>query len=77
MLAMRPHTSSFDVTTSVDLQEVDNAVNQARKEIAHYRPFARPLAANVGGFLDDPPLSMGEDTDTALGGRQAFRRTKF
>jgi len=26
-------TQSFDVTTSVDLQEVDNAVNQARKEI--------------------------------------------
>lgn len=27
-------TSSFDVSTGVDLQEVDNAVNQARKEIA-------------------------------------------
>ncbi len=27
-------TSSFDISTSVDLQEVDNAVNQARKEIA-------------------------------------------
>ena len=27
-------TSSFDVSTGVDLQEVDNAVNQAHKEIA-------------------------------------------
>jgi hypothetical protein len=27
-------TNSFDVSTGVDLQEVDNAVNQARKEIA-------------------------------------------
>lgn len=27
-------TSSFDVTTGVDLQEVDNAVNQAHKEVA-------------------------------------------
>ena len=26
--------NSFDVTTGVDLQEVDNAVNQADKEIA-------------------------------------------
>ena len=26
-------TSSFDVTTGVDLQEVDNAVNQAQKEV--------------------------------------------
>jgi len=28
--------SSFDVTTGVDLQEVDNAVNQAQKEIAQF-----------------------------------------
>ena len=27
--------SSFDVTTGVDLQEVDNAINQAQKEIGH------------------------------------------
>ena len=27
-------TSSFDVSTGVDLQEVDNAVNQAMKEVA-------------------------------------------
>ena len=26
-------TSSFDISTGVDLQEVDNAVNQATKEI--------------------------------------------
>lgn len=31
--------SSFDVTTGVDLQEVDNAVNQARKEIAQRYDF--------------------------------------
>lgn len=32
-------TNSFDVTTSVDLQEVDNAVNQAQKEIAQRYDF--------------------------------------
>lgn len=31
--------SSFDVTTGVDLQEVDNAVNQAQKEIAQRYDF--------------------------------------
>jgi cyclic-di-GMP-binding protein len=31
--------SSFDVTSSVDLQEVDNAVNQARKEIGQRYDF--------------------------------------
>lgn len=31
--------SSFDVTTGVDLQEVDNAVNQAQKEIGQRYDF--------------------------------------
>jgi uncharacterized protein YajQ (UPF0234 family) len=34
-----PQASSFDVTTGVDLQEVDNAVNQAQKEIAQRYDF--------------------------------------
>jgi uncharacterized protein YajQ (UPF0234 family) len=32
-------TSSFDVTTGVDLQEVDNAINQAQKEVAQRFDF--------------------------------------
>jgi uncharacterized protein YajQ (UPF0234 family) len=32
-------TASFDVTSTVDLQEVDNAVNQARKEVAQRYDF--------------------------------------
>ncbi len=31
--------SSFDITTGVDLQEVDNAVNQTRKELQHRYDF--------------------------------------
>jgi uncharacterized protein YajQ (UPF0234 family) len=31
--------SSFDVTSTVDLQEVDNALNQARKEVAQRYDF--------------------------------------
>ena len=31
--------ASFDITSTVDLQEVDNAVNQARKEIAQRYDF--------------------------------------
>jgi len=34
-----PQQSSFDVTTGVDLQEVDNALNQAQKEIAQRYDF--------------------------------------
>lgn len=32
-------TASFDITSTVDLQEVDNAVNQARKEVAQRYDF--------------------------------------
>ena len=32
-------TESFDITTGVDLQEVDNAVNQARREITNRFDF--------------------------------------
>src|SRR6201989_1267821 len=32
-------TSSFDITSSVDLQEVDNALNQARKEVQQRYDF--------------------------------------
>ena len=31
--------NSFDITTGVDLQEVDNAVNQAKKEVAQRYDF--------------------------------------
>ncbi len=37
--------------------------------IAHYRPFARPLAASVGGFLDDlfvAPEARGSGAAQAL-----------
>ena len=38
-------TNSFDVTSTVDLQEVDNAVNQARKEITQRYDFKGSPAA--------------------------------
>jgi cyclic-di-GMP-binding protein len=37
--------ASFDITSGVDLQEVDNAVNQARKELAQRYDFKGSRAA--------------------------------
>ncbi len=37
--------NSFDITSTIDLQEVDNAVNQARKEIAQRYDFKGSPAA--------------------------------
>src|SRR2546426_10504956 len=34
-----PTTASFDVTSTIDFQEVDNALNQARKEIGQRYDF--------------------------------------
>jgi uncharacterized protein YajQ (UPF0234 family) len=48
--------SSFDVTTGDDLQEVDNAVNQAQKEIAQRYDFKGSVATiefnRADGVLD-------------------------
>jgi uncharacterized protein YajQ (UPF0234 family) len=41
-MAIQP---SFDITSSVDLQEVDNALNQARKEVAQRYDFKGSKAA--------------------------------
>ncbi|HEY4307027.1 MAG TPA: YajQ family cyclic di-GMP-binding protein [Gemmatimonadaceae bacterium] len=40
-----PQNASFDVTTGVDLQEVDNAVNQAQKEVAQRYDFKGSAAS--------------------------------
>jgi hypothetical protein len=37
--------ASFDITSTIDLQEVDNAVNQARKEVAQRYDFKGSKAA--------------------------------
>jgi uncharacterized protein YajQ (UPF0234 family) len=51
-----PQQASFDVTTGVDLQEVDNAVNQAQKEIAQRYDFKGSIAtiefSRAEGTLD-------------------------
>jgi uncharacterized protein YajQ (UPF0234 family) len=48
--------ASFDITSGVDMQEVDNAVNQARKEITQRYDFKGSRAA-----ID---LNRGENTIT-------------
>jgi uncharacterized protein YajQ (UPF0234 family) len=39
------NVASFDITSGVDIQEVDNAVNQARKEVAQRYDFKGSRAA--------------------------------
>ena len=58
-------SASFDITSTVDLQEVDNAVNQARKEIAQRYDFKGSKASidfkraeNVLELLADDSFKM-------------------
>jgi uncharacterized protein YajQ (UPF0234 family) len=57
--------ASFDITSGVDLQEVDNAVNQARKEIAQRYDFKGSKASidfnraeNTIGLTADDEFKM-------------------
>ena len=54
--------SSFDVTTGVDLQEVDNAVNQAQKEIAQRYDF-KGSKASIDFRRGDNLLVLVADDD--------------
>jgi cyclic-di-GMP-binding protein len=51
-----PSTSSFDITSTIDFQEVDNALNQARKEVGQRYDFK--------GAKADVDLSTAEKTLT-------------
>jgi cyclic-di-GMP-binding protein len=53
--------ASFDITSEVDLQEVDNAVNQARKEIAQRYDFKGSRAAIDFNRTDNTLTLTGDD----------------
>ena len=55
-------TYSFDVTTGVDLQEVDNAVNQAQKEIAQRYDF-KGSKATIEFKRAEALLQMAADSE--------------
>jgi cyclic-di-GMP-binding protein len=52
---------SFDITSKVDLQEVDNAINQARKEIAQRYDFKGSKAAIEFNRTENTLLLTAED----------------
>jgi uncharacterized protein YajQ (UPF0234 family) len=52
-----PSTSSFDVTSTIDFQEVDNALNQARKEVGQRYDF-KGATADVDLNVADKKLTL-------------------
>jgi cyclic-di-GMP-binding protein len=53
--------ASFDITSTIDLQEVDNAVNQARKELGQRYDFKGSKAAIDFNRTDNTLVLSAED----------------
>jgi uncharacterized protein YajQ (UPF0234 family) len=67
---------SFDVTSTVDLQEVDNAVNQARKEIGQRYDF-KGATAEIDFDKDAGSLTLLADDDYRLSALVDVLQTKL
>jgi len=56
-----PATSSFDITSPVDFQEVDNALNQARKEVGQRYDFKGATAEILLSTTDKTLTLVADD----------------
>ena len=68
--------STFDITSEVDLQEVDNAVNQARKEITQRFDF-KGATVEIDFDEDAGALTLLADDDYRLKSVVDVIQTKF
>jgi hypothetical protein len=57
-----PPASSFDVTSTIDFQEVDNALNQARKEVGQRYDF-KGVTANIDLNPAEKKLTLTADDE--------------
>ena len=57
-----PATSSFDITSTIDFQEVDNALNHARKEVGQRYDF-KGVTADITLSETDKTLTLVADDE--------------
>ena len=67
---------SFDVVSRVDLQEVDNAVNQAKKELANRFDF-RGCKSSIEWNRDEKKLILIGDDELKLSNLKDILTTRF
>ena len=60
-----PATSSFDITSTIDFQEVDNALNQARKEVGQRYDF-KGAKAEIDLSAADKTLTLTTDDEMKM-----------
>src|SRR5215831_761398 len=68
--------SSFDVTTGVDLQEVDNAMNQAQKEVAQRYDF-KGSKASIEFKRAEEMILLAADSDFQMNALFDIVQTKL
>jgi cyclic-di-GMP-binding protein len=61
-MACMPLPASFDVTSAIDFQEVDNALNQARKEVGQRYDF-KGAKAEIDLNRAENTLTLGADDE--------------
>ncbi len=69
-------TESFDISTGVDLQEVDNAINQARKELSNRFDFKGDVA-EITFDRAAPSLTIHTQDEFKLEGLWDILRQRF
>ncbi len=67
---------SFDIVSTIDLQEVDNAVNQAKKELATRFDF-KGSKSSIEFLKEEKLIRILGDDDMKLRNLQDILRTRF
>lgn len=67
---------SFDITSNVDLQEVDNALNQARKEVAQRYDF-KGSKASIDFDANESKLVLAAEDEFKLNGLWEIVQTRL
>src|SRR6266852_510545 len=71
-----PSTSSFDVTSTIDFQEVDNALNQARKEVGQRYDF-KGARADIDLNTADKTLTLTADDEFKMNALWEIAQTRL
>jgi len=71
-----PAAASFDITSTIDFQEVDNALNQARKEVAQRYDF-KGATAEITLNTTDKTLTLVADDEFKMSGLWEMVQTRL
>ena len=71
-----PPTASFDITSTIDFQEVDNALNQARKEVAQRYDF-KGATAEITLNATDKTLTLLTDDEMKMNASWEMVQTRL